>query len=96
MFIGNHTCTGADMALMQWNLTQHLDIFLRGIAHWGHFNLPWWATIMRWVGAVPGTRKICSELLTKGYVYIYLFLLFVLLIIVKLNKSIYNLPDGRF
>uniref|UniRef100_A0A0A9ZAJ4 Phospholipid/glycerol acyltransferase domain-containing protein n=2 Tax=Lygus hesperus TaxID=30085 RepID=A0A0A9ZAJ4_LYGHE len=67
MFIGNHTCTGVDMAPMQWNLTQHLDIFLRGIAHWGHFNLPWWASIMRWVGAVPGTRKICSELLTKGW-----------------------------
>lgn len=68
MFVGNHACIGVDMAPMQWNIMNKTDMFMRGIAHRGHFNFPLWSHSIRWVGGVPGTREICAELMTKGYV----------------------------
>lgn len=66
MFVGNHACMGVDMAPMQWNIMNKTDVFMRGIAHRGHFNFPLWSHSIRWVGGVPGTREICAELMTKG------------------------------
>ncbi len=70
LFVGNHAILGLELPPVVWSIYRETGMFLRGLAHTGHFHFPGWGRMVRWVGGVPGTRDMCATLMEQGYVHL--------------------------
>ncbi|ARU58444.1 acyltransferase [Oleiphilus messinensis] len=66
LLVGNHTIYGLiDIPLLVNAIYQHKGLYLRGLGDRIHFRIPAWKHLLRYLGAVEGSRKVCSDLMQK-------------------------------
>ncbi len=67
LLVGNHTIYGMiDAPLMALEIIEHTGRVPRGLAEHAHYALPGWRDMLRWGGAVRGTRDNCRALFAGG------------------------------
>lgn len=67
LFVGNHTIYGVfDIPLLAAEIYRSKGIYLRGLGDHYHFMVPVWGDFLKAIGGVPGTPKICAELMQQS------------------------------
>eukprot|EP00164_Ancoracysta_twista_P000694 GFYU01000919.1.p2 GENE.GFYU01000919.1~~GFYU01000919.1.p2 ORF type:complete len:490 (-),score=108.33 GFYU01000919.1:98-1567(-) len=65
-FVCNHALLGMEMPALVYGVYKERGIFMRGLADFVHFYIPAWCEILKFLGAVRGTREVCDSLMKDG------------------------------
>eukprot|EP01104_Vermistella_antarctica_P021144 TRINITY_DN936_c0_g1_i1.p1 TRINITY_DN936_c0_g1~~TRINITY_DN936_c0_g1_i1.p1 ORF type:complete len:424 (+),score=73.27 TRINITY_DN936_c0_g1_i1:157-1428(+) len=63
LFVCNHSLMGIEMPMFIWTIFKNTNVFVRGLSDHAHFEMPGWASLLSYFGAVNGTRENCSLLM---------------------------------
>jgi hypothetical protein len=67
LLTGNHSIYGlVDIPMLGLEVFEKTGRAVRGLADHNHFALPVWRDLLRRIGAVRGTRDVCSRLFEAG------------------------------
>lgn len=67
LLTGNHSIYGlVDIPMLGLEIFEKTGRTVRGLADHNHFALPVWRDLLRRIGAVRGTRDVCSQLFEAG------------------------------
>jgi hypothetical protein len=67
LLTGNHTIYGLlDIPMLGLEIWEKTGRAVRGLGDHNHFALPVWRDLLRRIGAVRGTRAVCSRLFEAG------------------------------
>ncbi len=67
LYVSNHTVLGlTDGLFLGLEMYLEKDIMLRPLVDHMHWEVPFWRTLIRNIGMVPGTRESCSALMEAG------------------------------
>ncbi len=67
LLAGNHTVYGMiDIPMLGLEIFEKTGRTVRGLGDHNHFALPVWRDVLKRIGAVRGTREICSQLFEAG------------------------------
>ena len=67
LLTGNHSIYGlVDIPMLGLEIFEKTGRTVRGLADHNHFALPVWRDLLRRIGAVRGTREVCSQLFEAG------------------------------
>jgi 1-acyl-sn-glycerol-3-phosphate acyltransferase len=67
LLTGNHSIYGlVDIPMLGLEIFEKTGRPVRGLADHNHFALPVWRDLLRGIGAVRGTRDVCSRLFEAG------------------------------
>ena len=66
LFVANHQLHGLDVPILLYELYESASIFVRGLADHFHCGIPIHSHILRWMGAVDGTRPNADCLMAHG------------------------------
>lgn len=67
LLVGNHTIYGVlDAPFMAAEIWQRQGVRVRSLGDHTHWRIPLWGELLGQLGAVPGTRENCAELMRAG------------------------------
>jgi len=67
LFVCNHALGGIEMPIFILQIYKKTGIFVRGLSDHIHFAVPVWENILRYFGAIDGTREHCEFLMSERH-----------------------------
>ncbi len=68
LFVGNHTLFATfDVPFLWFHIWRNTGRYVRPLADFLNFDLPFWSRTLSRFGAVPGTRPNCAALMDNGW-----------------------------